>query len=689
MDYKFTPPSAPDVVLPESFEQAYPVAAKTLRGRILTDLYGSEGRDGQEAKIGPFNRFKVEGGKRPWLVKEIHLDLPAEDEAYLEMLDTDADIAAVAILSAEDGNDYPAATAVPAGTAQTHYGRLWRDEDGQVWFHGAEGNLVTAPDEDEWGLRRVYPNVSEVLRAGWPEDPFDHLPIEGELGFAGSGLITQIMRSSVKDLSDAAFEKMKAGLSDGGAEIAESWRAERDASFRLATEKVAREQAIADIFDSIVDVSKLQFLKEGLEFPIDKEALSEHRRKTVYHTRSPIDDLSEELMEAFREAGYTKKCPNNGPRCVREMTQWDAWLSGKELSVYDKMSLSRAPGFDMLEKAMTSASVQIEMAIEKSLSPDGKISYDDRPKFDLSEEDVDREIALTVEKAREAFIAETPDLTFTKDSYDCQVTGKRVRIGGTVFEPVLTQFTKDYKEVVAPVVEAPKPALHFEIPMPTGELVMADWLRMKGFKDGLLARVGGDKDDFYDINNATGLDERMQDYLTKGGLAIVQVGNSSPSAYDDTQGVWRMGHVDEDHFYTEDGVRKDIEMPNEAWTTCTDLWANIFADRAVIIDILMASGEYESRETADVALLEYVEDSYGASINKLDVDRLHVYAPTGFGFHTGSFKKQFRAEELDYAKWRKDSYVLSVEPLTVDPDVVIETGWEAPAHEISEAPEPC
>ena len=95
---------------------------------------------------------------------------------------------------------------------------------------------------------------------------------------------------------------------------------------------------------------------------------------------------------------------------------------------------------------------------------------------------LDGHVALTVEKARAAFVSETLDPLMSRDTSTCQVTGKHLRVGGTLFAPVLTQFTKDYKEEVAPVVETPKAALHFELPMPTGELVMTDWLRMKGFK---------------------------------------------------------------------------------------------------------------------------------------------------------------------------------------------------------------
>ncbi len=624
-----------------------------------------------------FNRFSHATERRMKKLSEIQIGTPWDENDPQAAADFHYghDMLASVKFVDEEGVSYDMAECRPISGPDMHLGVVFQDDAGQVWFHGVEGRDNAEYPSGEITLKRLSSDTPAGLKAALGGgDVTELMPFVGEIGIAASDVISQYTEAEMAFIRDDDPSS-------------HSWKPQLAAAQAAAAAQLAREKNIGEIFDRFVDISKLQFLKEGLEYPISKDELSNHRRKTVYNTRSPINDMSEALMEAYRDAGYIKKCPNNGPRAIREMSKWNAWLSGKELDVYDKMTLGRAPGFDTLEKCFTAASVEIEMDKEKALSPNGKISYDDRVKFDLDEEEVDQEIALTVEKARAAFVSETLDPLMSRDTSTCQVTGKHLRVGGTLFAPVLTQFTKDYKEEVAPVVETPKAALHFELPMPTGELVMTDWLRMKGFKEGLLARVGGD--DFYDINGAVGLDERMQDYFTKGGLAIVQVGNSSPFAYDDTAGVWRMGRVDEDYFYDDDGNRTGEVMPGEAWTTCTDLWANIFADRAVIVDILMASGEYESRESADAALLEYVDESYGASITKLDVDNLHVYAPTGHGLHTGSFKKKFRADELDYPKWRKDQYVLSVEPLTVDPDVVLETGWEAPAHEVSETPEPC
>jgi len=674
-------PQAPKIILSEN------IVAHAATNNLGEDFYRrvalaqmwhrQEGGKRPQQPFDIFNRFSVGTDRRMKRLSEIRIDTPwdiSDDRAAADFNPARDILKSVTFID-ETGAAYDMVDCRSISQPAIHMGIVFQDEDGQVWFHGVQGRNISNYPNTDMILKRLSSETPAGLQAALDGGPItDMMPFVGDIGIAAGDVLMQFTERSTRPIRDTDPATI-------------GWNSYIERAQRAAADQIAREETIGRIFDEIVDVNKLQFLKEGLEYPIGKDVLSNHRRKTVYDTRSPINDMSEELMEAYRKAGYLSKCPNNGPRAIREMTKWDAWLSGKDLNVYDKMTLGRAPGFDTLQKCLTAASVEVEMGIEKSLSPDGEVNYNDRVKFDLSEEDIDRELTLTIEKARAAFISETLDTLMSRDTSTCQVTGKHLRIGGTLFAPVLTQFTADYKEEAAPVVETPKAALHFEIPLPTGELVMADWLRMEGFKEGLLARVGGD--DFYEINGAVGLDERMQDYFTKGGLAIVQVGNRSPYAYDDTKGVWRMGHIDENHFYNEDGERNDLDMPLEAWTTCTDLWANVFADRSVMVDILMASGVYESREAADKALLEYVDESYGASINKIDADHLHVYAPTGHGFHTGSFVEKFRAEELEYGDWREDLYVLSAEPLTVDPEVVLEKAWEAPAHEGPDIPEPC
>ncbi|MEQ5829392.1 hypothetical protein J3456_18775 [Sulfitobacter sp. NFXS29] len=153
-----------------------------------------------------------------------------------------------------------------------------------------------------------------------------------------------------------------------------------------------------------------------------------------------------------------------------------------------------------------------------------------------------------------------------------------------------------------------------------------------------------------------------------------------------------MGWFDEDHdaFYTEDSHRTDIPMLEREWNTCTDL----FADRGVMVDILMASDQYETREAADAAMVAYVDETYGAHIIELGGEKLHIYAPTGYGVHHADFASKISAQEIDYPEWREDYYVLSKEPLTFQEDLLEPEDWtegritpKSPDAE-TDAPEP-
>ena len=160
---------------------------------------------------------------------------------------------------------------------------------------------------------------------------------------------------------------------------------------------------------------------------------------------------------------------------------------------------------------------------------------------------------------------------------------------------------------------------------------------------------------------------RVRDYMEKAGLVIVQTSQISPDAYGGENGIWRMGLVDEGHeiFLTQDGHPTDISPPEPIWGTCTDIWANCLADRQTVIDILMASGLHETRDAAGELLDAYIEETCGAnSIAMPNVDRLHVYAPTGYGVD-GNFAAMFQADKIERREWQEDAYILSEKSLNV------------------------
>lgn len=402
------------------------------------------------------------------------------------------------------------------------------------------------------------------------------------------------------------------------------------------------------------------FLETGKLFPAHGDW---DRRKAV---EDHIARLTQGLMEEMRAEGLLSPCPNNGPRDVAGITSWNAWLAG-DLDPGDaraRIDLERSPAFSVLSGKIVRASVEITRP---------------RDAGDAGLDAATRAIDSAIESARSTFIA-GHDPFGLRPGMQCRVTGEHLHLTGSFYAPVLGRYEAGRMDPVpVPPIEAPKPVLHLEIALPSGRLAMADWFRAPGFKEGLetlcAEPAGG-----YEINSQAGLDARMRDYFEQAGIVIVQVGNSSPAAYPDRDGLWRMGRVDEDdeRFWDEDGAPIGGGSPKPAWRTCTDLWANTFAAPERIVEVMMASGLHADRSAAEAALTRYCEETYGAEIVDLGIDRLHVYAPTGYGVHADAFAAAFEAAEIERRDWQEDAYVLSAKPLSVSPDILLEHHWVEP-----------
>jgi hypothetical protein len=457
---------------------------------------------------------------------------------------------------------------------------------------------------------------------------------------------------------------------------------------------MARIEAIVDREESIRVIAERHFregaldgLKLGRSFPIEKNlipAYDDWEPRKAFDAE--ISRITRGLLEDLRSEGFLAPCPNNGPRGVSSLEAWNRWLAGaydvpeterNEADRWGERHLDEAPGFKTVHNCLIRAIVDMEFRVWEEQNPGQKRGNRGDEKPVLSEADVDAGFREACRRIVKAYAEEETidNISFTELRGGQE--GQNFVLQNSFLTPVLCAPSGDYRSdpVPLPVLEIPKSVRHVEMSLPSGILVMADWFRIEGFQEGLEALLG--KEDSYEINYDKGLDDRARDYFEKAGLVIVQVGNTSPAAWNDTPGVWRMGHVDEDHeaFWTEEGERRDdVAMPEEAWKTCTDLWANTFSDREVVVDILMASGTYAARNDALQALVDYAE-GYGVSMTDLGVDRLHVYMPTGHGIRAGNFNDVFRAEELGHPDWREDVYVLSAQPLTVDPDILESCDW--------------
>lgn len=413
-----------------------------------------------------------------------------------------------------------------------------------------------------------------------------------------------------------------------------------------------------------------------------------------------LGDLTFGFMEKLRAAGFCAPCQNNGPREVASLHAWNAWLDG----VFDPQEgqppveesfeaailwqkLLDSPAFATIRGAVFRAAVRTTTRLRAEQDPDAEVAGPDEQIF-YSMKDIEDTCRAIREVVASSFAAEA-DIAYSRfdDSLRSDADATRYVLAGSFLQPALALPPKDWNERPAPLPPLTEPAYvrHMEIPMPSGVLVMSDWFRVEGFKEGLNALGAGD----YSINESAGLDARARDYFEKAGIAIVQVGNTSPTAMCETPGIWRMGFFDEDHdaFWTEEGAPREPEdgtpRPDTPWSTCTDLWANTFADRETVISVLQASGLYEDRAAAGAALDAYVASNRGSVAIDLSAELedgvLHLYAPTGPGIHKENFAEVFAAEETPARDWIEDMYVLSARPLSVDPEILEEEQWQAPA----------
>lgn len=416
-----------------------------------------------------------------------------------------------------------------------------------------------------------------------------------------------------------------------------------------------------EIVKSIFTEKAYHRLLDKTEFPINGPLSP----KTSSPMRNDFDDamtsLCISLMEKFRDGGHLEKCPNNGPRSVRCMEVWNSFVGAGEKDYHD-YELFFNPAFAAIRSTVT-------------LFFSGA---------DTSKSRITREQA---ENGYQEMLAELCEVmaygehwTSASDSMTGLLNREYYALADTFYKPVLA-LAKDPERRPLPVLEEPKILRHYTLDLPSGRLAMADWFRIPGFSEAINTLTGVENGR-YDLNFSAGLNERAKDYLTKTGVAIVHVGNSSPRAFHHN-GVWAMGHVDEDSYYDEDGEPIGDGEPEPVWNTCTDLWANTFASPEAIVKVLMTSGEYETEEEAEEALTQYCNDRWGANIVDLGVNKIHVYAPTGY-----QENKYDDIDHIDFSNILSQhemcglKYLISDHELDINATISVER-WEAPIININ------
>lgn len=451
----------------------------------------------------------------------------------------------------------------------------------------------------------------------------------------------------------------------------------------LVGEKVEREDLIRALAEPVFSDERLSAVLDTLTFPTEDGVIPPFHHQGRRAFDEALHDLSLVAMRALRDAGLCAPCPNNGPRGVRSLEAWDAFLRGdfdetplEDEALYLSWALSESPAFKAVFSELIRSAVDVEKEIrqERGITRTRKPGESEAP-VPMTRTEAEevmrrfREGALRSLSVEEASFGMGAELRGSLES-------KPFGLAGSFLTPVLTD---SMSREILPVIATPAAVRHMTLDLPSGRLAMTDWFRMPGFTEAM-ERLSGESKGGFNINYAEGMDERAEAYFTKAGVAIVQVGNSSPAAYADTPGVWRMGHVDDEHekFWDGEAGEPREDAPQEAWRTCTDLWANTFASVEAIVAVLMTSGEYASEEEAERALTAYCEETYGAHIIDLGVERLHLYLPTGYAERLRDPMAGVGEGVIQHEEWREDIYLLSAFPLPVDPAVLEKTEWQAP-----------
>lgn len=656
----------------------YPVL-QVSAGCDARDLIDLNLRLAQAGRHDPYNVFEVEGVERWGRPSRFRLSAVRVSDTPFEGVPPEEtrDGALHVLFETDKGERFGVSRCRAATRPAPQEGVLLLDRLGRTWFCGERAGAGPLTGSER--LRPVPDATAPLLRDTvlGGADLRDRLPAAGRFRLGSQGEVIGV-NADLRPVNPDLLARV---------------------SDRVET-LVAREERIREIAERHFGEGALDGLLLGRDFPIMGGLIPAYHD---FDTRRAFDEalftVTRGFLEELRTEGLLAPCPNNGPRGVGPLEAWNRWLAGAydappeardREDRYGEHRLADSPGFRTVSNCLIRAVVEMERRVWERHHP-GE-TYGSRTKEDpVDRADVEASFRDACARIITAYAEEeTTDNIGFMDLQGRQ-TSERFMLEGSFLTPVLCAVPADYGSTPVPLppIETPRSIRHLELSLPSGTLAMADWFRIDGFNEGLKSLIGGD--DHFEINYADGLDARARAYFERAGLVIVQVGNTSPYAYADTPGVWRMGHVDEDHdaFWTEEGEpRPDMTAPEPVWRTCTDLWANSFADREVILDILMASEKYPERDDALRAFEAYAEE-YGVSVIELGVDRLCLYLPTGHGVHAEDFNETFRAAEISPADWREDAYVLSATPLTVDPDLLAHCDWRERARVAPDlAPEP-
>lgn len=218
-------------------------------------------------------------------------------------------------------------------------------------------------------------------------------------------------------------------------------------------------------------------------------------------------------------------------------------------------------------------------------------------------------------------------------SIECndQRTGDRCEIHFAKWQPTL--MVRNAKHRLEPAKDVAKAELvSADFPVPTGTLLLTDYLRVEGFKEGVT--FGRDRE-YQDLSlsSADGRDARIRAHAEEHGVAYTQTANTSVAVhrhvktgrlmitrrwYDDAKG----NEMRED----ERGVAIVRGWTSVGSFSC-DMWRIMAFDRATAIARMEAGGRTDAAAELDTYLNS--TDAYARNVERVDVE------PGTWRIHTG------------------------------------------------------
>lgn len=403
--------------------------------------------------------------------------------------------------------------------------------------------------------------------------------------------------------------------------------------------------------------------------------MPEHHAKNRRDYDDKFEQILYNMLLDLKEAGMVAPCYNNGARKIYQLDAWDAWTKldnpPKKVSDlgWDMQRVTWAPMFRLAQSTLIRTGIDIY--------PDRK-EASQLPETDETRA-LDRVASIAIAQQIARRIA--MDHVDLGDSIDLQsqLNGDRLHLVSSMLKPRVMKRNNDYRGFThLEPIEVPKMLRHLTLPLPSGRMFVADWPRIPGFTEVVEERCG----DHFEINYQDGLIAEQKSYYENLGFLKIQVGNTSPKAFEVSPGVWRAGRIDEDSCYDDDG---NYVPPVESWGTCTDLWANTYIDYDQLTDVLMVSGKYADVSAAQAAIDNYVSNTYGAQIVEVGHDHLEFYVPNGKNYLKEDFVNDLGLSDhgFDEDQSWNTHYFLSNEELPIDKELLADGPEWVPAGRLN------